>query len=159
MKEIGRLQWISSASVYVERIRRALSIQGNDMGAILKTLQVDPAFPHDYVQFGCELVDEKRGYFWINECAMLSDDEPRAWLSLLSHKDSPGFDAVVTAMNPKARCLPKDPTGLASPGARPVYAWEIVIDDDAERRMYPGVQEPLLADVLRSFPLTSREDR
>jgi hypothetical protein len=97
MKEIARQQWISSASVYVERIRRALKIQGHDMGAILKTLQVDPAFPHDYVKFGCDLVDEKRGYFWINDCDMLSDDEPKGWLTLLSDVGSPGFDAVVTA--------------------------------------------------------------
>jgi len=31
-------------------------------------------------------------------------------------------------------------------------AWEIVIDDDSEPCVYPDVQEPLLADVLRNFP-------
>ena len=155
MKEIARLYWISSASVYVERIRRALNIQGNDMGAILKTLQVDPSFPHDYVEFGCALVDEKRGYFWINDCAMLSDEEPRGWLTLLSDDDSPGFDAVVTAVNPKARCRPADPAGLESGSVKPVCAWEIVIDDDAEPRVYPEVVEPLLSEELRNFPFTS----
>jgi len=158
MKEIARQHWISSASVYVERIRRALKIQGDDMGAILKTLQVDPAFPHGYVNFGCELVDEKRGYFWINDCDMVSDDEPRGWLTLVSDAASPGFDVVVTAVNPRAHCIPKDPEALASGGGKPACAWEIVIDDDAEPRVYPDVQEPLLAEVLRNFPLKSRDD-
>lgn len=156
MKELARLQWLSSATVYVERIRRALNIQGDDMGAILKMLQVDPAFPHGYVDFGCKCVDEKRGYFWINDCPMLSDDEPRGWLTLLSDINDPGFNAVVTAVNPRAHCLPAESADLALDGVKPVLAWEIVIDPDAEPRMYADVPEPLLADELRNFPFTSR---
>ena len=38
----------------------------------------------------------------------------------------PGFDVVITAVNPRARCLPKDPEALASGGVKPACAWECV---------------------------------
>lgn len=151
MKEIAREQWLAVAPVYVERIRKTLNMQGDDMDEILKMLQVDPALPHDYVDFGCRLVNERHGYFWINDCDAISEGEQGAWLIMLSDADAPGFDAVVEAVNPKARCRPTDPSKLASNGGRPVYAWEIIIDDEAEPRDRSKITEPSLVDQLRTF--------
>jgi hypothetical protein len=156
MKEIAREQWLAIAPVYVERIRKILNMEGDDMGAILKMLQVDPAFPHDYVSFGCKLVDEKHGYFWIDDCAAVAKGEPGAWLTLLSNSDAPGFDAVVEAVNPKARCHPVKPADLTSDGVKPVHVWEIIIDDDAEPRDRTEITEPLFVDQLKKFTHRSR---
>lgn len=151
MREIAREEWLAVAPIYVERIRKSLRMQGDDMGAILKMLQVDPAFPHDYVDFGCKLVDEKLGYFWINECAAVAKGEPGGWLALLSDTQAPGFDAVLEAVNPKARCRPADPAHLKSEAAKPVYAWEITIQDDAKARDRSKITEPAWVEQLRTF--------
>lgn len=157
MREVARLQWASAAPIYTARLRRALDIQGDDVGAILKMLQVDPAFPPEYVKRGYHLVDAQHGYFWIEDCALLTDDPDRGWLTVIPEVEAPGFDAVITAMNPKARCRPITPAQLPSTGGKIAYAWEIVIDETAEPRVYPDVIKPLLADELENFPFTSRD--
>ncbi len=132
MAAIARDHWAGAAPVYGERIRKALQITGNDMEAILKTLQVDPAFPHEYVRCGCDLVDLRHAYFWIEECAALTDEPPRGWLEVLDDPAAAGLDAVVAAVNPKARCHPIEPSEVAARGARPLRAWRIEIDDANE---------------------------
>ncbi len=134
LTEIARDHWAGAAPVYVERIRGALDMQGSDMGEILKMLQVDPSFPHEYVDFGCQLLDAKHGQFWINDCDALQDAQPRGWLSVLDDAESPGIDAVAAAVNPRARVLPMDPAGLATGGSAAARAWKIVIDERAEPR-------------------------
>jgi hypothetical protein len=156
MREVARLQWASAAPIYTTRIRRALDIRGNDMGAILKTLQVDPSFPPEYVKRGYKLVDDKHGYFWIEDCALLTDDPDRGWLTLIPEVDAPGFDAVIAAVNPQARCRPIAPAQLPAVGDKVAYAWEIVTDETAEPRVFPDIVKPFLADELENFPLTSR---
>lgn len=151
MKDIAREEWLGAAPLYVERIRRALRMQGDDMGAILKMLQVDPAMPHEYVDFGCKLVDEKRGYFWINQCAAVSDGELGGWLTLLPDPRGPGFDGVVEAVNPKARCRRVDAAGLNPGEPKPVYAWEITIQEDAQPRDRSKITEPAWTEQLRAF--------
>jgi hypothetical protein len=151
MKEVAREEWLSVAPLYVERLRKALGIQGDNMEAILKMLQVDPSFPHDYVDSGCRLVNEKRGYFWINECAAVAEGEPGGWLVLLCDAEAPGFDAAIEAVNPKARCRPVDPADLNSVAAKPKYAWELIIDDDAKPRDRSKVTKPAWAAQLTGF--------
>jgi hypothetical protein len=151
MKDVAREEWLSAAPVYVERIRKTLRMQGDDMGAILKMLQVDPALPHDYVDFGCKLVNEKRGHFWINECAAVAEGELGGWLTLLSDAQAPGFDAVVEAVNPKACCRPVDAAGLKPEAAKPVYAWEITIQENVQTRDRSKITRPAWTEQLTSF--------
>jgi hypothetical protein len=150
-REIARLEWAGATPVYVRRIQAALGIAGDDMDAILKTLQVDPSFPHEYVEFGCRRLDARRGWFWVNGCAALSDDEPRSWLTLLADAESPGFDAVVATVNPRARCRPVDPAALGTEGARAVHAWEIVIDEDAAALPEPGLTQIVRLSSVAGF--------
>jgi len=135
--ELAREHWAAVAPVYAPRVRAALGIEGDDMGSILKTLQVDPAFPRDYLRSGAELVDERRGRFWIDECEALAPGEPEAWLALLEDAERPGFDALVAALNPRARCRP----ARGGPGR---LAWEIEIDPAAEPR-----RESPMANAVR----------
>ena len=134
--EIAREHWAGAAPIYVERIRAALEIKGDDMEAILKMLQVDPGLPHDYVDFGCHLSSPDLGQFWINDCAGLREGGVRGWLSLLDDLEAPGFDAVVASVNSRARCRPIAPDSVMAwtEGLRPDRAWEIIIDPAAPPR-------------------------
>ena len=134
LTEVARDHWAAAAPVYVERIRAALGMQGDDMGEILKMLQVDPSFPHEYVDFGCRRVDAQRGHFWIHDCDALEDDLPRGWLSVLDHPEAPGIDAIAAAVNPRAQVRAIDPASVETSRNTPARAWEIVIDERAEPR-------------------------
>jgi hypothetical protein len=142
--ELAREQWAALAPVYVPRLREALGVTGSDMASILKTLQLDPAFPPGYVRHGCELVDTGRGRFWIEDCEALAEGEPEAWLALLADAESPGFDAAVAAVEPRARCERLEPEQIAAARGPVALAWEIRIDPGA-----PPRSESPLANAVR----------
>ncbi len=121
--------WRGASPVFNARNRRLLRIEGDGMSAILKGLQFDVGAPHQYMDFRFELVDETRGVFWLDDCDGLVDDAPRGWLEVLEDAAAPGLDAVVAAVNPRARCQRLDPTAIARRGTRPLQAWSIEIDD------------------------------
>jgi hypothetical protein len=139
-REMILAQWLGLAPLSTRRIRKAMAIGGDDAAAILKVLQLHPAFPHDYARLGFELSDSRRGAFWLEECAALDDAEPRGFFSLLDRTGCPGLDAMVQALNPRARCRPVDP-GFCD-AAR--LAWELVIDGSA-----PPAEEPAEAGFLQ----------
>ena len=154
--EIAREHWAGAAPIYVERIRRALAMKGDDVAACLKMLQLDPAFPHDYAATGCDLVDARIGRFWIEECDALADEEPRGWLAMLDDAEAPGFDAVIAAVNPRARARPIDPATLNPARGKPARAWEIVIDDEAEPRAESPWAEVARFSTVSAFELRSQ---
>lgn len=143
--------WWAVAPVSVQRVRAALRIEGDDMAAILKTLQVDPAFPHDYVKMGFELLDARRGRVWIEDCEAFAPGEPEAWLALLEDPEQPGFDAAVAAVNPRARCRP------AAAGHPSGLAWEIEIDPAASPREESPMARAVRHSNASSFVFRSRE--
>ena len=143
--EVAPEHWAALAPVYIPRVRAALGIEGDNMASILKTLQLDPAFPHGYVRLGSELVDGNHGRFWIEECEAFAAGEPDAWLALLEEPEGPGFDAVVAAVNPRARCRPVRPDEVQTAGRKIHLAWEIRIDEASEPR-----QESPLANIVRA---------
>jgi len=154
--ELAREQWAAVAPVYGPRIRAALGIAGDDMTAILKTLQVDPAFPHEYVRAGVALESSERGLFWIEECEALADGEPDAWLALLEDVERPGFDAVVAAVNPRARCLPVDTGSVHAPGRKVRLAWRIEIDPHSEPRAEAPMANAVRVSNVSRFDLLPR---
>jgi hypothetical protein len=120
--EIAQAQWIGSGHVTAGRLRRALGIGGNGAEAILKVLQLHPAFPPGYTRLGFELQGADRGRFWIEDCDALGEEDACSWFALLDEKPSPALDAMAQAVNPRARCRP-----VAPPGAGRL-AWEVVVD-------------------------------
>lgn len=142
VEEFARDQWAGIAAVALPRLRAALGVVGDDMGAILKTLQIDPALPPEYVRTGAQLIDERTGRFWIEECDAIADGEPEAWTTLISHPAQPGIDAVVAVVNPRARVERIDPAAIDT--APCVHAWDIRIDADAAPR-----SESPVADIVR----------
>jgi hypothetical protein len=157
-RELAREQWAAVAPVYVKRLRAALGIAGDDMASILKTLQVDPAFPHEYVRTGVALESDTRGSFWIEECGALADGEPDAWLALLDDPERPGFDAVVAAVNPRARVVPIDTGSVHAPGRKLRLAWRIEIDPNAEPRKEAPMANAVRVSNVSGFDLLPRAE-
>jgi hypothetical protein len=142
VEEFARDQWAGIAAVSIPRLRARLRIAGDDMAAILKTLQIDPALPQEYVRSGAQLIDARRGRFWIEPCEAVAAGEPEAWTTLLAHPAQPGIDRVVATVNARARLRRIDPAAIDVAPA--VHAWEVVIDPDAE----PLAESPI-AEIVR----------
>jgi hypothetical protein len=132
-RAIAEAQWVGSGWVVAERLRAAFGIAGDDAEAILKVLQLHPAFPRGYVAIGFALDGPERGAFWIGDCDAFREDEPRSWFTLLRDAPHRGLDAMVQAVNPRARCVPIPPPA----GAR--LAWEIVVDPTRQPAPPPEV--------------------
>ena len=153
MEQIAIEEWMGASPVYTERIRRAMGVEGDDVASIFKSLQLDPGFPHEYMDVHYEVVDEKHGYFWLERCGALQDVEPlgeQAVISMCHHIEDPTFDATVQAINPRARCRPVHRPPRDPADRTPVCRWEVVIDDDAE-----PAEEPEMAKITRASSAAS----
>ena len=137
----------------VERLRAALAIEGDDMGAIGKMLQVDPHLVDDYIRYHVEVDDAAHGRIWFEDSDGLHDDVCRSPLSWLHEPDAPGFEAMVHAVNPRARVRPLDP---ATAGPTAVLAWEIGIDPAAEPVAPHWAAEMAGGGGITRFDLTER---
>lgn len=110
------------APVLVARLRDALDIRGDDMAAIGKILQVDPFLVDDYLRYRVEVHDERHGRLVVDsQSPAIGDEATRSPLSWLSEPDTPGFEHMAQAVNPRARVRPNGP-----------FEWDIEIDPAAE---------------------------
>lgn len=120
-------QWRCMAPLTVHRLRQTFGITGDDMGAILKILQLNPFLPREYLELRLELVNEHLGRVWLEDCAALHEPKDRGIVSLMTHHpQTPGFGAMASAVNARARVRLLDASDL--PSAR--IAWEVRIDPD-----------------------------
>ncbi len=120
-------QWRSMAPLTVHRLRKTFAIAGDDMSAILKVLQLNPFLPREYLELRFELLDDRNGRIWLQDCAALDEPLDRGIVSLLTHHpETPGFGAMATAVQPRARVSKANASDI--PGAR--AAWAIRIDPD-----------------------------
>ena len=135
VKELAIEEWAGASPVYGDRLRQIMNVEGDGVSAIFKVLQLDPGFPHHYMDVHYELVDETHGYFELAYCGALMDAEPfgDAMVTNMCHHIEDGtFDVTAQAVNPKAhiRHVHRPPR---VPGDRvPHCRWEIVIEDDTE---------------------------
>ena len=108
MEEMERLaieEWRGASPVYGQRLRRIMGVEGDDVEAIFKVLQLDPGFPHHYLDVRYEVVDEKHGYFELAYCGALMDAEPwgdKMVTGMCHHIEDGTFDVTAQAINPKA---------------------------------------------------------
>jgi hypothetical protein len=129
MESLQLEQWRAMAPLVVHRLRKTFGIEGDDMHAVLKCLQLNPFLPQDYLALGYEVLDEARGMIWLEDCAALQEPVPRGLANQLTHSpDRPGFDAIATAVNSRAVVSRIDAAAVA--GAK--LAWRIDIDPAAE---------------------------
>ena len=138
MEEMQRLaieEWRGASPVYGERLRHIMAIEGNGVSAIFKVLQLDPGFPHHYLDVRYELIDENHGFFELADCGALRDAEPygEKMVTGMCHTIEDGtFDATAQAVNPKARIRPIHRPPRVPQDRSPHCRWEVIIDDETE---------------------------
>ncbi|MEZ5571116.1 MAG: hypothetical protein R3E64_03745 [Halioglobus sp.] len=130
------------APVYQARMRRLFGIEGNDMSAILKLLQLDHHFVPEYVKTGVQLVDEQRGKFWIEDCAAIDDDSTSGILTALWRGKVTGLEQIVQAINPQAVVTAENPEGSKR------FLYSIRIDTTVQ----PAKPSPM-SELVGSFGL------
>ena len=135
MEAVAIDEWRGASPVYGERLRKAFNIEGDGIEAIFKVLQLDPGFPHHYLDVAYEVVDDKHGYFELRSCGALLDVEPygEQMVTMMCHTiEDATFDVTAQAVNPKARVRHVHRPPRAPAGRSPHCRWEVVIDDDTE---------------------------
>jgi len=135
VEELAIEEWRGASPIYGDRLREVMGIENDDVNAIFKVLQLDPGFPHHYMDVRYEVVDERHGYFELAHCGALMDVEPwgERLVTGMCHTIEDGtFDVTAQAVNPKARVRPVHRPPRAPADRVPHCRWEVVIDDDTE---------------------------
>jgi hypothetical protein len=135
VEEIAIEEWRGASPIYGERLRRGFGIDGNGVEDIFKLLQLDPGFPHHYLDVHYEVVDEHHGFFELHACGALTDVEPwgeRSVTGMCHTIEDATFDVTAQAVNPKARIRHVHRPPRLPAGRVPVCRWELIIDDDTE---------------------------
>jgi hypothetical protein len=131
VEEIAIDEWMGASPVYTARMRRLMGIRGDGVDAILKALQLDVGFPHQYMDVAWKLVDERHAEFWLRHCGALMDVEPygeRRVVGMCHHIEDPTFDATAYATNPRARIRPIHRPPRVPADRTPHCHWTIEID-------------------------------
>src|SRR5262245_14772354 len=56
--QIAIEEWMGASPVYTGRMRKLMGVEGDGVGAIIKALQLDVGFPHQYMDVAYKLNDE-----------------------------------------------------------------------------------------------------
>ncbi|MXZ53430.1 MAG: hypothetical protein F4Z34_09635 [Acidimicrobiaceae bacterium] len=128
------------APVLVTRLREAMRIEGDGMGAIGKVLQLDPILVDDYVRYTVTVDDETAGSIEFGDCAGIGDDVCRSPLDWLD-----GFIHMAQAVNPQCVAIQ---TGE--------FSWDLRIDPDAEPARPHWLAGSIGGGGLRELDLTER---
>jgi hypothetical protein len=124
-------EWMGASPVYTRRMRRLLAIEGDDVAAIVKALQFDVGFPHQYMDVAFQLLSPQKAEFWLLHCGALLDVEPHgeARVRGMCHTiEDPTFDATALATNPRARIRPVHRPPRVPADRHPHCHWTIEID-------------------------------
>ena len=128
---VAILEWMGASPVYTGRMRRLMGIEGDGVDAIMKALQLDVGFPHQYMDVGWKLLDARHGEFWLRHCGALLDVEPHGEervVGMCHHIEDPTFDATAYATNPRARIRPIHRPPRVPADRTPHCHWTIEID-------------------------------
>jgi hypothetical protein len=128
-------EWLGASPTYTARMRSLMRIEGDDVGAIMKGLQLDVGFVHQYMGVAYELADPQHGEFWLNHCGALMDVEPHGEarvVGMCHHIEDPTFDGTAVATNPHARIRPIHRPPRVPADREPHCHWTITIDPENE---------------------------
>lgn len=124
-------EWMGASPVYTGRMRRLMRITGDDVPAIIKALQLDCGFPHQYMDVRWTPIDATRAEFALRHCGALLDTEPHGEERVrgMCHTiEDPTFDATAYATNPRARIRPLHRPPRVPADRLPHCHWTITID-------------------------------
>jgi hypothetical protein len=128
-------EWLGASPTYTARMRRLMRIEGDDVGAIMKGLQLDVGFVHQYMGVAYKLTDDLHGEFWLDHCGALMDVEPHGEarvVGMCHHIEDPTFDGTAVATNPRARIRPIHRPPRLPADREPHCHWTITIDSENE---------------------------
>jgi hypothetical protein len=131
MNQVAIDEWMGASPVYTGRIRRLMRIEGDDVAAIMKHLQLDVGFVHQYMDVGYRVDRPDYGEFWLAHCGALLDAEPHGEdrvFGMCHTIEDPTFDATALASNPRARIRPIHRPPRTPPDRHPHCHWTITID-------------------------------
>ena len=165
MQQIAIEEWMGASPVYTPLMRRALGFDGNDVATILKGLQLDVGFAHEFFDVGYSINEDGSGDFWLKRCGALLDVEPfgeKQVVSMCHHVEDPTFDATACATNPRARIRPIHRPPRMPKDRGPHCHWRIKVDPEAEELPTPlavkGVAQSGLAQLeFASLPIEQGE--
>jgi hypothetical protein len=129
--QIAIQEWMGASPVYTGRMRRLMQIEGDGVDAIIKALQLDVGFPHQYMDVGWKLIDARHAEFWLRHCGALMDVEPhgeKRVIGMCHTIEDPTFDATAFATNPRARVRPLHRPPRVPADRQPHCHWTIEID-------------------------------
>jgi hypothetical protein len=141
-------EWKGASPNYTRRMKRLMKIEGDGVDAIVKALQLDVGFPHEYMDVHFELQPDGSAEFWLNHCGALMDVEKRGEgaVVMMCHRiEDPTFDATAVATNPRARMRPIHRPPRTPKDRQPHCHWTIKIEPGVE----PVIEEPLTLEVGR----------
>jgi len=133
VEELAIEEWRGASPVYGERLRRIMAVEGDGIEAIFKVLQLDPGFPHHYMDVHYEVVDDHHGFFELRSCGALLDVEPFGdrMVTMMCHTiEDATFDVTAQAVNPKAHVAHVHRPPRVPNDRVPHCRWEVTIDDD-----------------------------
>jgi len=130
-------EWMGSSPVYTNRMRRLMGIEGHDVAAIMKALQLDMGFVHGFmnVAYRIDPANPNYGEFWLLHCGALLMVEPAGEAAVfhMCHTiEDPTFDATALATNPRARIRPIHRPPRVPADRHPHCHWTIEISDTHE---------------------------
>jgi hypothetical protein len=129
--QVAISEWMGASPVYTGRMRQLMQIEGDDVGAIIKALQLDVGFPHQYMDVGWKVKDPQHAEFWLRHCGALMDVEPhgeKRVIGMCHTIEDPTFDATAFATNPRARIRPIHRPPRQPADRHPHCHWTIEID-------------------------------
>ncbi len=135
MTDLSIQQWMGASPVYTGRMRSLMGIEGDDVPAIMKALQLDVGFVHQYMDVRYLVQDATHGEFWLPHCGALLDVEPfgeEQVFNMCHTIEDPTFDATALATNPRARIRPLHRPPRIPVGRVPHCRWTLIIDEANE---------------------------
>jgi len=151
MNQVAIDLWMGASPIYTQRTRTLMAIEGDDVAAIMKTLQLDVGFVHQYMDVAYTVRDARYGEFWLNHCGALLDAEPfgeERVFGMCHTIEDPTFDATALAVNPRARIRPIHRPPRQPADRHPHCHWTITIDP-ADDPVGPA----LLTGLVGELPL------
>lgn len=162
LNELAIDEWMGASPVYTGRMRRLMGIEGDNVAAIMKALQLDVGFVHQYMDVAYKVIDDNHGEFWLNHCGALLDAEPHGEervFGMCHTIEDPTFDATAVATNPRARIRPIHRPPRVPPDRHPHCHWTITIDPAVEPVQPVPLTERVGALALAGVPNQVRGER
>lgn len=160
-KNVAIDNWMAASPVYTRRMQRAMRLRGDsDVETILKGLQLECGFSHQYFDVHFKMTGEESGEFWLPSCGPLLETEPRgeAAVKTMCHDiEDPTFDATAVATNARAQVRPIHRPPRTPVDRDPHCHWRVFVNPDADPVQERDITHEMAATELAKVELPRDE--